>query len=1021
MNRLIRFFLHHHLLVQWLFYGVMALGLLSLTQIRKEGFPTVELNIAAVTAPYPGASAEDVELNVIRKLEEAVAEVDGVQEYTSVSQENGGTIVIQIDEDADQFELRMIANDLQRAVDQVRDLPTDLDESPAVHLASTADIPIIHINLAGAHETLRRVALALERGLEALPGVSGVDKVGYFDREVHVEVDPVRARAARVSFRDVVQAIQGRNLRVTGGTLESYLGERTVVTLNQFRAPEEVAAVILRATLTGPPLRLDQVARVTLREKDQNLVVRNNGRPGMSLLVRKLPNADIVRTLDRVKAYMAGRELPAGVSYFYSNDQSARTRLRLKVLGNNALLGFVLVVALLMATLNRTTALWTALGVPFSLLATFILLNQVGMTINVVTLAGLVLVLGLLVDDAIVVGEKISAHREAGLPPLAAAQRGTEQMWRPVFVASLTTILAFTPMFYLGGIPGKFAWAIPTVVIVALAASLFESFFILPHHVAASRRRAVPKRAWVSRLEQWYHDRLLALLDRRYLVLLVLLLLLAGSLLLVKTAMRVVVFPQEGADTFFIKLQLPRGASLAATEARAREIEAQVAALPPEELQSFATRVGHLSTEADKNRGEHSNWAVITVYLSGEAERRRTAAEIIDDLRGRIRARPGERILFEIRRVGPPVGKPVEIRVASNDDALRRAAAESIMAFLRETAGVTDVESDHKPGKDQLVVKLDYERLAEVGVSVRDVAEALRIGFDGLVVSSTTGVDETLDYRVIMAPEFRRDPEMIYRIPVSNRQGRVLTLRDVLTLEEAPAPLEYHHVNGVRTETITGQVDPKRITVTELASRVRARFGPDWQRQAGLQVHIAGEAREAKKIFQGFLTAGVVALLLIYITVSLLFGSLTQPLIVMAAIPFAVIGVIWSFFFHGMPLSFFSTMGTLGLVGVVVNDAIIMVTHLNEAARREDGGARLARLAAGARARLRPVLLTTFTTVVGLLPTAYGLGGRDTLIIPLTMSVAYGLVFGSVITLVLVPNLYAAGQDLKGLWRRLRG
>jgi multidrug efflux pump subunit AcrB len=1019
MSGLIRFFLLHPLLVRIIFFAVLALGGYKMLTSQKEGFPAVELNIITVTTPYPGASPEDVELNVTTKLEEQIEEVDGLYEVTSTSQENFSTIVIKADEDASPKELAVIIDDIQQAVDQTEDLPLDLDELPIVDSITTADTPIISINLFGAHPVLRTILPLLERGIEALPGVSGVDKIGYFDRELHVEIDPVKARKLRISVSDVLRAIEARNLRTTGGTLESYLNERTVVSLNKFSSPSEVENVILRSDITGQSVLVSDVARVVMHEKDENLLVRNEGKPGMNLVIRKKTRADIIDTLDRVKTYVAEYPLPEGVGYSYSNDQSARTRLRLQVLGGNALLGFVLVAGILLVALNRHSALWTAMSVPFALFGAFILLPNAGVTVNIVSLAGFVLVLGLLVDDAIVVSEKINFHRERGMAPTDAALRGTLEMWRPVFVATLTTILAFSPMFSLGGMPGKFAWAIPAVVIMALLVSLFECFFILPHHLAAGRLGAkTGKPRWILSLERAYGWLLEHLLHWRYLVVLIMLALLAGSVMLVKTTMKFQFFPQEGVETFYVKLQMPRGASLEATATRLKVLEEIIEQLPDNELESFVTRVGTLSTDASKNRGDHSNWGVISVYLTGESRRARTADTIIAELRAASPAQDGEVLLFDKERVGPPVGKPVEIRVSSNNETLREQTAAELLDFLGTLEGVLDLESDNKPGKDQLIVDINYARLAEVGLTVKDVAEALRVAYDGMLVSSTTSVEETLEYRVVLAPEFRGDPDVIYRIPVSNRQGRVLTLKDVVSLREDRGPLEFLHVNGMRTETISGDIDPGVTSVADVMQQAKARFTDSWSQYPDLKVEFAGEARETKKIFGGFLTAGILALVSIFLVVALLLNSLGQPFIVMASIPFAVIGVIWAFYFHGKPLSFFSVMGTLGLIGVVVNDTIIMVTETNRELAENQDGWLVQTIVSGATNRLRPVLLTTFTTVVGLLPTAYGIGGKDALIMPLTLSVAYGLLFATLITLVLTPALLTIGHDIGHLLGR---
>ena len=1016
MNSLINFFLQRSMLVKLMFLSVFAFGVNKMLTIQKEGFPSVDLNKVTVNTLYRGASAEDVELNVTTKLEEEIREVNGLYEVTSTSRENVSAIVIQADEDANTEELTVIVNDIKQAVDQTQDLPLDLDELPVVDVISTSDRPIISINLFGEHAKLREILPVYERAIEALPGVAGVDKIGFYDREIHIEINPNKARQFRISLSEVLSAIQSRNIRTTGGTLESYLNEQTVISLNKFNNPREVEDVILRANISGQVVRVKDIASVTLREKDENFVVRNEGKPGMNLVIRKKKTADIIKTLDGVKAFMENKSLPQGIGYSYSNDQSARTRLRLQVLGGNALLGFILVTAILMLALNRQAALWTAMSVPFSLFGSFILLPYFGVTINAISLAGFVLVLGLLVDDAIVVAEKVTHYREKGLSAKEAALKGTTAMWRPVTVASITTILAFSPMFSIGGMPGKFAWAIPAVVIVALLVSLFECFFLLPHHLSSDEKHgksaAKSKAGWIIKLEYYYAKVVEELLHRRYLVLVVMILILFSSVFLVKSSMKFQIFPQDGVETFYIKLEMQRGASLAATEQRLKQLEEHLKQIPGNELESYATRVGTLSTDPSINRGEHSHWGVISIFLTGEARRVRSADEIISALRQSIKVNNNEKLIFDKKRVGPAIGKPAEIRISSNNDELRNKTANEIITFLKNTSGVLDVETDNKPGKDQLIVNIDYKKLAEVGLKVKDVSDALRVTYDGMLVSSTTNVDETIEYRVIVGPEYRNSEDMLFKIPVKNNRGKVMNLSDVLSLTHGRGPLEFKHVNGVRTETISADLNPAVISPAIIKQKVKEKFAANWQKQAGLKVAFAGEAREQQKIFGGFLTAGIIALVSIYIVVSLLLNSLGQSFIVMSVIPFAIIGVVWSFYFHGMPLSFFSTMGMLGLIGVVVNDTIIMVTEVNRELALNHNANLVRTVVSGAKDRLRPVLLTTFTTVAGLLPTAYGIGGKDGLIMPLTMSMAYGLMFATIITLVLTPALLIIGHDI---------
>jgi multidrug efflux pump subunit AcrB len=346
-------------------------------------------------------------------------------------------------------------------------------------------------------------------------------------------------------------------------------------------------------------------------------------------------------------------------------------------------------------------------------------------------------------------------------------------------------------------------------------------------------------------------------------------LILMSSIFLVKSTMKFQIFPQEGVEAFYLKLEMQRGASLAATETRLIELEEHIKRLPKSELESFATRIGTLSTEPSKNRGDHSHWGIISVFLTGEAHRDRTADDIIMALRETIPAAQNEILIFEKRRVGPPIGKPAEIRISSNDDTLRENTASEVKRYLKSLDGVVDVESDNKPGKDQLIVNIDYVKLAEVGLKVKDVAEALRVTYDGMLVSSTTSIEETIEYRVIVDPKYRNNEDMLFKIPVKNNRGQVMNLSDVLSLTHGQGPLEFKHVNGVRTETISADLNPLITSPAIIKKQVSEHFKQSWAEQPKLEVAFAGESREQKKIFGGFLVAGIVALASIYLVVAL--------------------------------------------------------------------------------------------------------------------------------------------------------
>jgi len=473
--------------------------------------------------------------------------------------------------------------------------------------------------------------------------------------------------------------------------------------------------------------------------------------------------------------------------------------------------------------------------------------------------------------------------------------------------------------------------------------------------------------------------------------------------------MKFILFPSKMATDFYIIAELPIGNSLQASSDKTREIEELVSKLSDDELESFVTRLGSnpfLGAESE-------NYAIVAVVLTPYTERKRTADEIVEELRGKTDNFEGfEKITYMIESGGPPVGRPINIQIVGSDDAMRRELGDSVVAFLGTIEGVKDIERDDKPGKEQVEIKVDYDKLARMGLTVADVAQNVRIAYDGEVVTSVRYGDEDVDFRVLFEEKYRRQLDYMKELPVPNRQGRLIPLKEVSRLEMGPGPADYRHYNGERVLTIEGDVDQDIITPLEASDAVFEHFDldKDWP---GMRFVLGGEAFETQESVASLMKTFVIAAIAIYFLLSLLFNSFTQPLLVMVAIPFGIVGVIIAFALHGEPMSFVGMMGVIGLVGVVVNDSLVLVNHLNELKRKREGENLMDLVAEGTANRLRAIILTTLTTVAGLTPLAYGFGGTDPFVAPMALALAYGLLFATPLTLVLVPCLYVIQGDLR--------
>ena len=533
MIRILSLFLNNRHLVSMCVVAVFAAGLIFLYSIPREAFPNVDTNRVTIAAVLPGGSPEDVELNVTVPIEEHLRSVQGIEDITSVSQENYSSIVIQVDQNFSEQKKKKVVDDIRRAVDRIIDFPPEMRDRPIIRELRTCEIPIVELAVSADDPLiLRKAARDLEQKIARLPGVGMVEKIGYYKKEVHVEVNPRLLRKYDLTLSDIFNAVRHRNIQSSAGTMESYRGLKNVVVHNRFRKPSDVLRVILRSNFDQKQTTLRQVATVSDTVRNERMIVRNNGRPGITLVIKRKESADIVNTIDNVRRFME-KHTPKGVSWALVNDKSGLTRSRVDLLTINGIIGFLCVVVLLLFFLNWKIALWTAFGIPFSFFAVFILLPVFGITINAISLAGMIVVLGMVVDDAIVVGECIGRFQENGISPKDASHRGVRLMAAPVIAAALTTIAAYSMMFFLGGLQGKFAQPLPVVVILVLALSLFESLFLLPSHLSHGKIRVRPRPPWMVKMEHGYTSLLQRALKNRYRILLLFILFLMFTALFV--------------------------------------------------------------------------------------------------------------------------------------------------------------------------------------------------------------------------------------------------------------------------------------------------------------------------------------------------------------------------------------------------------------------------------------------------------------------------------------------------------
>ncbi|MDA1353705.1 MAG: efflux RND transporter permease subunit [bacterium] len=1025
MKQFFKFFVDRPILAHVFTLMVLLVGAMSLPHINKNTFPTVDLGEVLITTRYPGAGPAEVELNVTNKIEEELKGIDGIKRYTSSSLEEISTIHIVLYPERD--DLDDIKDKIREAVDKVNDLPVEVDERPAIFEVESETFPVLEIGLSGdvPYRELLKYAKRFEDKLEDVPGVSKLDKFGYYAREIKVDANPAQLSKYQVSLREMAMSIHRHNQRASMGDINLPGSPEKIAVNAQFKHPQEVGDVIVRSNFDGKTIRIKDLSVITDGFEEAESLNHINGKSAVSFLVYKSSEADVLKTVAAINKIRENEEkqLPEGITFSTANNMSDYLKNRLSVMFNNGMMGLVLVLGVLSIFFNWRTAIWVALGIPISVMGVFALMPLFDVNINIISLLALIIIIGIIVDDAIIVAESIAQHRERGADPKTAAIMGISDVFQPVLTTIFTTFIAFAPMFVMPGIMGKFISQIPLVITFALGISLLECTIALPAHLLHGMEHldeekegnfAKKRKAVIRKYKEKYVHYLRKALSARKWIASGFVVLFIGSLIFAGLVMNFVLFSEDAADTFTIQIELPSNALLADTERMAKPIEKMIdEEVKSNELQAYLTRIGMYGDQWDQRFKE--NYALIVVNLKSVAQRDRGAREMVENLRKRTHDLAGyESIQFSVDAGGPPVGKAITVRIISENDTIRTKVANDVYAFIKSLEGVFDLERDDKPEKNERQLQLNYQQMSRLGISVSDVVETVRTAYTGIEVTDVRYGDEDVAFR-LQLNEYRRDNlDTLRNLLIPNQSGRLVKLNDIASLVKAEGASNYFHFDGKRSITLTGDVDKSKNTALNVSKAVSARFNSENNPDA--RVVIGGEAEETQESVNALLATFISAALGIYFLLMILFNSVLQPFIVMLAIPFGIIGIIYAFALHGTDLGFLSIIGIVGLSGVVVNDSLVMVSHINDLRARYKGDESKALIdivLEGAGNRFRPIILTSLTTIAGLLPLAYGLGGADPFIAPMALALGYGLFFSTPLTLFFLPCFYMVLNDVR--------
>jgi len=933
-----------------------------------------------------------------------------------------GSGKIELEVDPDARNRARITSEIQLAVERA-DLPADMPFKPMVLEIDGRVFPVIQLAVSAPISALKlkRLGDKIEDDLLSIPGVARIQIQGDRKAEIRIIPDMAKLRHNRITIGDISQLLKGWNINAPGGEVQTEDGQKVVRIAGQFRNVSDVKTLVLRANERGSALRISDVAEVkeTLEKADRYYDVE--GRPALNLIVLKKSDADIIDTVNSVKSYL--KTVPARygkeVRVDTFQDFSHFTRLRLGVLTNNGFVGLILVFVTLIVFLRPSVALTTTIGLPIVFLTGLYFLYLTGVTLNLISMLGFIMVLGMLVDDAIIIGENITYHMEKGIPPRKAASMGAIELVGPVTATVFTTVAAFLPLMFMSGVIGKFIVAIPTVVITLLLFSWLESFLILPSHVAYfARPSAHPvERAWLLRLERWYIAGLTLSIKHKWKTILISILILLSSIILAKNKLSFELFPSTGVDQYVVRVTGKPGTGLEQMRRTMLKVEKFIRdKIPAEYLETTITTTGQIALDGNDplmQRGSRFGQvriiytpAVLRPEHNAVIEMNNIVAELPEKFSTYIFA--GSEI-----KPGPPTGRPLEVEISGAHADLSERVAYRLINYLNKTKGITSVETGITSGDQEINIVLDKRLAAYTGVDLVTVANHIRAAVDGLRVTTTRRGQEEVDV-TIRLPEKENKLAALRQLYVPNRQNQLVKLTAISSFVEHKGYSTIHHKAGVRVVRVVANVDNKEMTSLKLNQLVRENetkwVGKD---KDLVSINYGGENEKNQESFAGLAKSMMYALLGIFFILAIQFNNILYPLAVMVAIPFGIVGIIFSFYLHSlfwkpMPLSFFSTMGMVALTGVVVNSALILIVFIQ---RQINEGVEVSQaIIEAGRRRLRAVILTASTTVVGLLPTAYGWGGLDPFVSPMALALSWGLAFSTGVTLFLIPAVMSAGM-----------
>ncbi|MEM8666854.1 MAG: efflux RND transporter permease subunit [Planctomycetota bacterium] len=1062
MRRLVSWAISNSPGMNVLMLALMVVGGFSLLRMRREVFPAFELEIVLITVIYPGSTPTDAEEAICQKIEEAIRSIEGIKKVTSIAREGGGYVIAELRGDV--TDTQKVMSEIDREVDRIPSFP-DLAEDPQIEQIVFREAAI-RIGIVGPQDSSREAELRLRDVAEevrddvlALPVVSSASIMGTRPYQIDVEIPEANLRAYGLSLGRVAQIIRERNIELPGGQIKSEGQEILLRAKNKGRIGEEIGKLPLITDPNGVVLTVNDLGTVRDEFQDVTSVGEINGEPAMVVNVERTKSEDLLAMVDQVKEYCEAKAIPEGYRLIVWGDSSAEVRGRVNLLLRNGIQGLLLVFLVLTLFLEMRLAFWVALGIPISILGAGAALSIGDQTLNMLSLFSFLMALGIVVDDAIVIGENIYAHIQMGKSLTQAAIDGTVEVMPSVAASVTTTIIAFSPMFFVSGVMGKFMAVIPFAVIAMLVISLWESVFVLPCHLSHKHTGffkiasvfMYPLRpfalvlGWMSKrtskvmeaiCERVYMPALRLSIKHPVLPIAAALAMFTLTASLIRSgAVPTILFPKSDNNNLQATIAFPDGTTEAETDAATKRMELALRSVSEKIAKERSEKTGLSVEEIYPDSGARSLGPVRLTYRdvgtitnlnnaaggggSGShvgqifAELHDTEIRDIhsDKILSMWRAEAGEfpgadRITYGSVGVGPG-GKAIEFKLLAPSDEVEQllAATEAIKSRLGEFAGVYDIADDNAPGKWEFQFRVKDRALA-TGVTPTDLGQTVRNAYFGAEVMRLQRGRHEVKLMVRYPEEERQSLVDFREIRVQTENGAQRPITELAEVGLNRGFSEINRVDQLRSITVSADLDEATANSELIISQLQKEFVPELLKQyPGVSLRWEGQREQSNESVGSLMVGFAVAILAMFVLLVLQFRSYIQPLLILTIIPFGMMGAVWGHALLGLPLTLFSMFGLVALAGVVVNDSIVLIDFIN--ARVRDGvPIRTALLESGQR-RFRPIMLTSLTTIAGLLPLMTERSFQAQLLIPMAASLAFGLMLATGLLLILVPTFYS--------------